>query len=374
VAETDQVERYWKRYGMVLVTNFRAFALIGKGPTGQPCILESFALADSENEFWRLTAHPRQAAAEHGERMLEYLKRVLLHNAPLAAPQDVAGILASYAHDARLRIEQADLPALTGLRQALEDALGLRFEGDKGVAVTEERELSTAYRTTKRVAAPKGQGLNDLYVRFFRMAERGIVEKNGQGVVCFISNYSWLDGLSFRGMRERYVEAFDKISIDCLNGDKYKTGKLTPDGAPDPSVFSTEFNREGIQVGTAIALMVKRQAGKSPVEKREIFFRHLWGKEKRSQLASEAIGPHPVAYSTITALRGGLAMGLTEPEMRQVVLALTTHDFYKAMTTLRDPQVWQDVYHGMTRERVPVYIKITAFKDRRPPVIQFKEK
>ena len=132
VAGTEQVERYWKRYGMVLVTNFRAFALIGKGPTGQPRVLESFALAESESEFWRLTAHPRQAAAAHGERMLEYLKRVLLHNAPLAAPQDVAGILASYAHDARLRIEQADLPALASLRQALEDALGLRFEGEKG--------------------------------------------------------------------------------------------------------------------------------------------------------------------------------------------------------------------------------------------------
>jgi hypothetical protein len=132
VAGTEQVERYWKRYGMVLVTNFRAFALIGKGPTGQPCVLESFTLAESENEFWRLTAHPRRAAAEHGERMLEYLKRVLLHNAPLAAPQDVAGILASYAHDARLRIEKADLPALTSLRQALEDALGLQFEGEKG--------------------------------------------------------------------------------------------------------------------------------------------------------------------------------------------------------------------------------------------------
>ena len=132
VAGSEQVERYWKRYGMVLVTNFRAFALIGKGLTGQPCVLESFTLAESESEFWHLTTHPRQAAAVHGERMLVYLKRVLLHNAPLAAPHDVAGILASYAHDARLRIEQTDLPALTSLRQALEDALGLRFEGDKG--------------------------------------------------------------------------------------------------------------------------------------------------------------------------------------------------------------------------------------------------
>jgi len=132
VAETEQVERYWKRYGLVLVTNFRAFALIGHGPTGKPCALESFALAESESEFWKLAAYPRATAADQGERMLEYLKRVMLLNAPLTAPQDVAGILASYAHDARLRIEKIDLPALTGLRQALEEALGLRFEGEKG--------------------------------------------------------------------------------------------------------------------------------------------------------------------------------------------------------------------------------------------------
>ena len=103
----------------------------------------------------------------------------------------------------------------------------------------EERKLTDAYRATKRVRQPEGRGLNDLYVRFFRMAERRIAEKTGRGVVCFISNYSWLDGLSFTGMRERYLEAFDAIRIDNLNGDKYKTGKTTPDGAPDPSIFST---------------------------------------------------------------------------------------------------------------------------------------
>lgn len=67
------------------------------------------------------------------------------------------------------------------------------------------------------------------------------------------------DGLSFTGMRERYLEVFDRVWIDCLNGDKYKTGKLTPEGEPDPSVFSTEFNPEGIQVGTAIALLVHKE-------------------------------------------------------------------------------------------------------------------
>ena len=132
------------------------------------------------------------------------------------------------------------------------------YNGYAGMAVDEERELSGAYRRTKRVRRPEGQGLNDLYVRFFRMAERRIAEKTGQGVVCFISNYSWLDGLSFTGMRERYLEAFDAIRIDCLNGDKYKTGKVAPDGSPDPSIFSTESDPVGIQVGTAIATLVRK--------------------------------------------------------------------------------------------------------------------
>ena len=88
------------------------------------------------------------------------------------------------------------------------------YNGFAGMAVDEERGLSEAYRKTKQVRRPEGQGLNDLYVRFFRMAERRIAEKTGQGVVCFISNYSWLDGLSFTGMRERYLEAFDVIRID----------------------------------------------------------------------------------------------------------------------------------------------------------------
>ena len=121
------------------------------------------------------------------------------------------------------------------------------YNGFAGMAVDEERTLSVAYRTTRRVRRPEGQGLNDLYVRFFRMAERRIAEKTGRGVVCFISNYSWLDGLSFTGMRERYLEAFDAVRVDCLNGDKYKTGKTTPDGSPDPSIFSMEGDPVGIQ-------------------------------------------------------------------------------------------------------------------------------
>jgi motility quorum-sensing regulator / GCU-specific mRNA interferase toxin len=77
---------------------------------------------------------------------------------------------------------------------------------------------------------------------------------------------------------------------------------------------------------------------------------------------------------TVTALRGGLALGLTELEMRKVVLALTARDFFKAMTTHADYQTWRDVYNGMTQHGDLVYIKITGFTDGRPPVIQFKAK
>ena len=194
------------------------------------------------------------------------------------------------------------------------------YDGYAGLAVEEERALSGAYRSTKVVPAPRGQGLNDLYIRFFRMAERRIAEgvprsddplpgsplDDARGIVCYISNYSWLDGLSHTGMRERFMEVFDAVSIDCLNGDKYKTGKKTPDGRPDPSVFSREKHREGIQVGTAISLLERWPRGARSIAqatsptaggavyapRAEVRFRHWWGQKKLAELSDEAEAEH----------------------------------------------------------------------------------
>ena len=128
------------------------------------------------------------------------------------------------------------------------------YNGFAGMAVDEERDLSDAYRTTRRVRRPEGQGLNDLYVRFFRMAERRIAEKTGRGVVCFISNYSWLDGLSFTGMRERYLDAFDAVRIDNLHGDRI-ISEYAPDGRTSETIFALRGQSAGIKVGTSIALL-----------------------------------------------------------------------------------------------------------------------
>ena len=136
------------------------------------------------------------------------------------------------------------------------------------------------------------------------MAERRIAKETGQGVVCFISNYSWLDGLSFTGMREHYLEAFDAIRIDCLNGDKYKTGKVAPDGSPDPSIFSTEGDPVGIQVGTAIATLV-RKMDHEPAE--GVAFRHLWGQSKPAELIATAEAEPDTLYSEVAPM---LPLGL----------------------------------------------------------------
>ena len=66
-----------------------------------------------------------------------------------------------------------------------------------------------------------------------------------------------------------------------MNGDSRETGKLTPDGKPDPSVFSTEYNREGIRVGTAVCVIVRNaERQKKPT----VRFRHFWGVDKRGDL------------------------------------------------------------------------------------------
>ena len=210
------------------------------------------------------------------------------------------------------------------------------YNGFAGMAVEEERELSEAYRTTKQVRRPEGQGLNDLYVRFFRMAERRIAEKTGQGIVCFISNYSWLDGLSFTGMRERYLESFDAIRIDSLNGDKYKTGKTTPEGTPDPSIFSTPDDPVGIQVGTAITTLI-RKADHSPAG--TVGFRHLWGQAKREELTETAEAEAAALYSEVSPV---LPLGLP-------FAAIAVSDGWSDWPAL--PELFPESYPGVTTSR-----------------------
>ena len=185
------------------------------------------------------------------------------------------------------------------------------YNGFAGMAVDEERELSDAYRTPNRVRRPEGQGLNDLYVRFFRMAERRIAERTGRGVVCFISNYSWLDGLSFTGMRERYLEAFDAIRIDNLHGDRI-ISEYAPDGRTSETVFALRGQSPGIKVGTSIALLSRTGAAAGPSTVPRIRYRdfHQARAEERRQALLDSLANDDAdrGYSAVTPdVRLGLA-------------------------------------------------------------------
>ena len=63
IADTKQITKYWQKYKLVLVTNYRDFLLVGERD-GKPVPLESYRLAESESAFWALAAHPRKAATE----------------------------------------------------------------------------------------------------------------------------------------------------------------------------------------------------------------------------------------------------------------------------------------------------------------------
>lgn len=580
LAAGEQVTRYWAKYRLVLVTDLREFVLLGE-ESGKTVVRERYNLAATAKEFWQLAEHARKTSDQQSERFVEFLKRVMLHAAPLVDPKDVAWFLASYARDARARVESTTLPALDTLRSALEQALGLKFEGEKGehffrstlvqtlfygvfaawvlwhraggkgrfewhnaawslhvpmirslfeqLAVPSklrplglEEPLDLAAATLNRVARPEffkgfddrhavqyfyepfleafdpalrkelgvwytpeeivrymvrrvdqvlvselgitdgladpnvyvldpccgtgaylvetlsvigerfkakgsdalagqrlkkamterifgfeilpapfvvshlqigllladlgvplgederagvyltnaltgweppkgpkqhlvfpeleaerdaaeavkrdkpilvilgnppynafagvAQGeeqglvepykrsliqewgikkfnLDELFVRFIGLGERQIAERRGQGIVCYITNYSYLSEPSFVGMRDRLHRKFDRIWIDCLNGDSRDTGKITPGGEPDPSVFSTEYNHEGIRKGTAIGLFV-RAGPHSDSAGAQVRFRDLWGASKRSELlASLAAASFDALYA-----------------------------------------------------------------------------
>jgi hypothetical protein len=156
-----------------------------------------------------------------------------------------------------------------------------------GVSPQEEQGLVEPYKANLNTPTSTGGwgikkfNLDDLYVRFFRLAERRIAEMSGRGVVSFISNFSYLGDPSFVVMRQRFLAEFDKLWLDCMNGDSRETGKRTPEGEPDPSVFSTDYNREGIRVGTAVCVIVRKPTRQ---EMPTVRFRHFWGVNKRAKL------------------------------------------------------------------------------------------
>ena len=131
-ADSTQVSRYWGLYRLVLVTNTRDFVQLGEDVHGQPAKLETFRLAGSAADFEAKLQYPRTFARSIGPALAEYLGRALSHRATLAEPRDLARLLASYARDGLAQVEASgEASSLNAVRSALEEALGVRFEGER---------------------------------------------------------------------------------------------------------------------------------------------------------------------------------------------------------------------------------------------------
>lgn len=92
------------------------------------------------------------------------------------------------------------------------------------------------------------QPLSDDYIKFIRLGQH-YIEKNGFGILAYISNNSFIDGLIHRQMRKNLLETFDKIYILDLHGNAKKK-ETAPDDSEDKNVFD-------IQQGVSINIFVK---------------------------------------------------------------------------------------------------------------------
>ena len=83
--------------------------------------------------------------------------------------------------------------------------------------------------------------VNDDYVKFIRLAEH-MLEKNGEGILGFITNHGYLDNPTFRGIRWHLLKTFDKIYVLDLHGNSNKK-EVAPDGSSDKNVFDIQQGR-----------------------------------------------------------------------------------------------------------------------------------
>jgi hypothetical protein len=154
----------------------------------------------------------------------------------------------------------------------------------------------------KRGLKERKLNLDDDFIKFLRWAHDRI-ERTGSGIVGFITNNVYLDGLTHRRMRESLLETFDEIYVLNLHGSAKKQ-EVAPDGTKDDNVFD-------ITVGVAIALFVKLPPGAKPretaqkrgkVAKPHVMLHHadLWGLRKHKY---DWLGGHNASSTDWTAFR-----------------------------------------------------------------------
>ena len=151
---------------------------------------------------------------------------------------------------------------------------------------TMDKRVAETY--AKDSKATNKNALSDPYVKAIRWATDRISE---EGIVAYVSNNSFLDGLASDGMRKHLADDFDSVYILDLGGNVRKNPKLS----------GTTHNVFGIQVGVSINFLVKR-SGESdhPVELSYARVDEYWRKEEKYRYLDKKIQHNGIDWQPIT--------------------------------------------------------------------------
>lgn len=128
----------------------------------------------------------------------------------------------------------------------------------------------------------QGKWLQDDYVKFIRFAQLKM-EAVEEGIVGVITNHSWLDNPTFKGMRKSLMETFDQVYVLDLHGNAKKKERA-PDGSKDENVFD-------IEQGVAISLFVRQ-----PDSEKGVWHSDLWGKRLAKYYAAAEADKQSISW------------------------------------------------------------------------------
>ena len=151
---------------------------------------------------------------------------------------------------------------------------------------TIDKRVADTYAKASR--ATLKQALADPYVKAIRWASDRI---DDNGVVAFVTNSSFLDGVAFDGMRNHLADDFDVIYVLDLGGNVRKNPKLS----------GTAHNVFGIQVGVSINFLVKKN-GKADSQARMYYARvdEFWRKEEKYRYLDEREQCDSIEWQSVT--------------------------------------------------------------------------
>jgi len=134
-----------------------------------------------------------------------------------------------------------------------------------------ERRISETYAKDSR--ATNKNALSDAYIKFFRWAIDRLEDRDG--IICFVSNNSFLEGIAFDGLRKHLLQDFTTIYHLNLGGNARKGG--------GGSVF-------GIMVGVGITILVRKKVKPTEASAKALLLYHA--------LPNQLTGPAKLALLT----------------------------------------------------------------------------